>query len=535
MKPRLGRYLVSFFLLSLSVFTSCKKDIDKNSSDLNPVDPVTITDPVNEELNADLTSILSDTSIKASDLKFEDGSSIIAFLQQYDPEFLSQHRIGRIAKAQVLSGNEQKKLLIARMAGFAFALVQRSNWKNFQGRDQPNGLAYNWGSKNHTRARIPANWPRGSTTANVCQELLNGVDCSGMIYMMALAAGIDMGAGQASAEFLRDTTNWNGKFRLSNDYKELNSKLLKHSLPVTHPDYVDVNQIKEGDLLFKIGDGGSAIHIGMVLKNSNGDISIYQSNGKPNLGCEVNKSDTCGPRIISPSGSKAFGAGRTLFGKDWQVLRFECCPSIVKDIDGNEYSTVKIGTQCWMKTNLKTTRYRDGSAIPTGLSNAAWENTTSGAYAIYNNDAANDATYGKLYNWYAVTDSRNLCPAGWHVPTDAEWKSMEAQLGMPANELDQIGYRGQSQNVGGKLKEVSSLWQSPNVGATDESGFSGLPGGTRSMFGNYYGIGGFGTWSSSTEYSSTYAWGRNLLYGNGNSYRDGGNKPNGFSVRCLRD
>jgi len=99
------------------------------------------------------------------------------------------------------------------------------------------------------------------------------------------------------------------------------------------------------------------------------------------------------------------------------------------DIDGNVYKTVQIGTQLWMKENLKTTRYRDGSVIPTNLSDRQWKKTTRGAYAIYDKKPENDKIFGKLYNWYAVADSRNLCPTGWHVPSDAEWTTLENLLG----------------------------------------------------------------------------------------------------------
>ncbi|MBK9327803.1 MAG: fibrobacter succinogenes major paralogous domain-containing protein [Sphingobacteriales bacterium] len=139
-------------------------------------------------------------------------------------------------------------------------------------------------------------------------------------------------------------------------------------------------------------------------------------------------------------------------------------PSTVTDIDGNVYNVVKIGNQCWMKENLKTTRYNDGSAIPTGLSNTAWEATTNGAYAIYDNNAANNTTYGKLYNWYAVNTGK-LAPAGWHVPTDAEWTTLTTYLG---------GVR-----VAGGPMKATTLWASPNVGATNSSGFTGLPAGYR--------------------------------------------------------
>ena len=192
------------------------------------------------------------------------------------------------------------------------------------------------------------------------------------------------------------------------------------------------------------------------------------------------------------------------------------------DIDGNVYKTVQIGTQLWMKENLKTTRYRDGSAIPTNFIDSQWGNTTRGAYAIYDNEPENDKIYGKLYNWYAVADPRGLCPAGWHVPSDAEWTTLE-------------NFLGGTNVAGGKMKAVSSLWQSSNTGATNESGFSGLPGGYRGFNGNFSYIGNYGYWWSSSEYSAANAWFRILYYSLGNSGRNNYLKQDGFSVRCLRD
>ena len=194
----------------------------------------------------------------------------------------------------------------------------------------------------------------------------------------------------------------------------------------------------------------------------------------------------------------------------------------VTDIDGNVYNTVTIGTQVWMKENLKVSKYRNGDPIPTNLTDAAWGAATTGAYSIYNNDAANNTTYGKLYNWYAVVDSRNLCPVGWHVPSDAEWTTLE-------------NYLGGSAIAGGKLKSTSSLWSEPNTGATNESGFSGLPGGLRYTDGPYEYFGNLGYWWSSTESSTTNAWNRALDYGFGFANRNFNNKQFGLSVRCLRD
>ena len=193
----------------------------------------------------------------------------------------------------------------------------------------------------------------------------------------------------------------------------------------------------------------------------------------------------------------------------------------VTDVVGNVYQTVKIGGQTWMKENLKTSKYRNGNPITTGLSDNAWQNTTTGAYAICNNDAANNTTYGKLYNWYAVTDSRNLCPAGWHVPSEAEWTTLE-------------NFLGDATVAGGKMKTTTD-WTLPNTAATNESGFSGLPGGYRASIGIYGDVGAKGCWWSSTEASSFDAWYRALDYYNGNSSRISYAKQNGFSVRCLRD
>ena len=208
----------------------------------------------------------------------------------------------------------------------------------------------------------------------------------------------------------------------------------------------------------------------------------------------------------------------------------------VTDIDGNQYKSFILNGQEWMKENLKTTRYRDGSAITTGLSDTAWQNTKIGSYSVYENKEANNDIYGKLYNFYAVADPRGLCPAGWHVPSDEEWKSMESILGMTAIDLDLVSqYRGNDQNVGDKLKAVSNLWNPEENWATDESGFSGLPGGARNSLGGYSAISYEGIWWPSTESFKDGAWCRNLVYNGGFIGRLESSKRNGFSVRCIKD
>ena len=192
--------------------------------------------------------------------------------------------------------------------------------------------------------------------------------------------------------------------------------------------------------------------------------------------------------------------------------------------DGYTYPSIVLGNgQEWMAENLRTTTYANGDPIPNITDDTQWENLTTGAWSHYNNDSQYENPYGKLYNWYTVADPRNVCPTGWHVPTDAEWTTLTDYLG------------GESV-AGGKMKSTGTqYWESPNTDATNESGFSGLPGGLRNLSGTFYGIGGNGYWWSSTENGTDNAWDYNLTYYSGSVYRNGNYKENGFSVRCLRD
>jgi uncharacterized protein (TIGR02145 family) len=206
----------------------------------------------------------------------------------------------------------------------------------------------------------------------------------------------------------------------------------------------------------------------------------------------------------------------------------------VTDVDGNIYSTTTIGGQVWMAEDLRTGTYNDGTPIPNLTEGWPWVQATAGAWCYYENDSSHGTIYGKLYNWYAAAHPM-ICPEGWHVPTDADWQQLEATLGMPTNFLGQIGYRGAAQNVGGKMK-ATSLWVGPNLGATNESGFSGLPGGSRYDNGEFVGQGEDGRWwSASEEGLDDEAWDR-ILSSNGASIgRHYISKRNGFCVRCVRD
>ena len=180
--------------------------------------------------------------------------------------------------------------------------------------------------------------------------------------------------------------------------------------------------------------------------------------------------------------------------------------------------------QSWMTKNLDVATYRNGDPIPKVTDNAAWAALTTGAYCYYNNDSATyAATYGKLYNWYAVNDSRGLAPEGWHIPTDFDWTTLENCLGGAAV-------------AGGAMKETGTIhWTTPNTEATNISGWAGLPGGFRDFSGTFGDVGGYGYWWSSTEYFTTLAWFRYLDYNSGSIFRYVANMYFGFSVRCLRD
>jgi uncharacterized protein (TIGR02145 family) len=199
------------------------------------------------------------------------------------------------------------------------------------------------------------------------------------------------------------------------------------------------------------------------------------------------------------------------------------CPATVTDIDGNVYSTVEIGSQCWTAENLKVERYRNGDNIPTGLSDADWGVATSGAFAVYNDDAANKAIYGLLYNSFTTVDPRGLCPTGWHVPTDEEWTEL----------IDFLGGEGVA---GGAMKATgTSLWLAPNADATNTSGLSMLPGGIRFNIGGFQNQGSFGYYWSSSGLTPDGAWYRMLFNDYGTVDRSDSNDQDGLSVRCLRD
>jgi uncharacterized protein (TIGR02145 family) len=208
--------------------------------------------------------------------------------------------------------------------------------------------------------------------------------------------------------------------------------------------------------------------------------------------------------------------------------------------DSNTYKTVAIGTQEWMAANLNTTKYNDGTIIPNVTDATMWSSLTTGAYCTYNNTPNADTirTYGRLYNWYAVNTGK-LCPTGWHVPSDAEWSTLDAYLN--ANGYDYDGSttddyiaKSMASTTGwASFSQTGDIGNNPSI--NNKSGFTALPGGYRLSGGTFDDFGNYGGWWSSTEYDTSLAGTRTLYYGDYGLNDDYHYKVDGFSVRCLRD
>jgi uncharacterized protein (TIGR02145 family) len=226
----------------------------------------------------------------------------------------------------------------------------------------------------------------------------------------------------------------------------------------------------------------------------------------------------------------------------------DCNPCNVTDYDGNTYLTTRIGSQVWMAENLKVTHYADGTMIPYVEDQVEWFNLSSNdkGFCYYNNDSMNREIFGALYTWSAAMNGANssdenpsgiqgVCPTGWHVPSDAEWKELEMNLGLNLNEANAKGWRGTDTNVGGQLKETGTdYWVEPNTKADNSSGFAALPGGVRDLR-SFIHINAYGYWWSSTESGLDEAWCRNLYHMYSAEGRWVNFKRLGHSIRCVKD
>ena len=333
---------------------------------------------------------------------------------------------------------------------------------------------------------------------------------------------------------------------LYNSQLPTQTSLCLPTITTTSPSSVGVNTVVIGGDISN--DGGSSI----VLRGI-----CYSTSPNPNMGVQrtedgsgigsfntvlrgLNPSTTYYARSYAKNSNGVVVYGNEVSFTTSASLPGFRCPGTptVTDIDGNIYNTVQIGDQCWTQSNLKVSKYRNGDNIPTGLSNSQWSSTTFGSYGIYNNDPVNDSLYGKFYNHYAVTDSRGLCPTGWHVPTDGEWNVLVKYLDPNADTV--CGNCWQSPIVGGALKSTAMQptpggWNSPNAGATNSSGFTALPGGLRNDGGDFFNMTIGGYWWSSSVLSGSNAWNRYLYNYYSDNAREDFTRTYGFSVRCLKD
>lgn len=218
------------------------------------------------------------------------------------------------------------------------------------------------------------------------------------------------------------------------------------------------------------------------------------------------------------------------------------------DYDGNSYGTIVLGEQTWMAENLKVTHFADGTAIPLVTGESEWDalESTSLAYCWYDNMIEYKDTTGALYTWTAAMNGaestmaipsgvQGVCPDGWHLPSDEEWKSMEIFLGMSQTEADLTDWRGTDE--GSQLKETGfSHWEGALTGGSNSSGFTAIPGGFRGVKGEFFSVGQYGTfWTATGESGTEKAWYRALYFDNDEAYRQYNYMSQGFSVRCVKD
>jgi uncharacterized protein (TIGR02145 family) len=196
--------------------------------------------------------------------------------------------------------------------------------------------------------------------------------------------------------------------------------------------------------------------------------------------------------------------------------------NIVEDIDGNQYHTVTIGSQVWMVENLRVTHYRNGDPILNYSDPVGWSNQTAGAYCNYNNELGNAATYGRIYNWYVVSESRNICPEGWHIPSEAEWNQM-------------VNYLGGNVAAVNAIKQTGSAYWGNNNPGTNSSGFSALPGGVRSSSGNFSELNNKAAWWVTCEICINNGKLTYINSADNKVYNSGASKKSGCSIRLIKD
>ncbi len=276
-------------------------------------------------------------------------------------------------------------------------------------------------------------------------------------------------------------------------------------------------------------NGGLVVTVrGICYSTShNPDISGTKTLESAGIGTFTSNLNGLTPNTVYYVRAYATNSLGTSYGNEVSLKTLPGGGSTITDVDGNIYHPIIIGNQDWLKENLKTTHYMKGDPILNVVESNEWTGMDKGAYCVYDKNDANKEVYGLLYNWFAANDTRNICPDGWHVPSDVEWQTL-------------IDYFGSDAVAGGKLKmtgtldESTGLWRSPNQDASNESGFSALPAGTRTLTGTFELLSSDGFFWSTSDLSKK-AWSRNLNYKYGSVARDSTEKTGGLSVRCIKD
>ncbi len=280
----------------------------------------------------------------------------------------------------------------------------------------------------------------------------------------------------------------------------------------------DITAVSGGNIT---DDGGASITARGVCWSISQNPTIADNKTENGTGTGIFTSSVSGLAGMATYYIRAYATNSTgtSYGDEISFKTFA-----VTDADGNGYSSVTLGSQIWMAENLKVMHYSNNDLIPNLTDNAAWSSLLTGACCDYNNIPDTSKIYGKLYNFYAVADARNLCPNGWHVPSDAEWTILTNFLG------------GES-IAGGKMKEIGLVhWNSPNTGATNESGFTALAAGQRTTDGTFSDFGIAAIWWSSTPYNNLKPYYRSTGCGNVIVFRGYGTLNNvGMSIRCLKN
>jgi uncharacterized protein (TIGR02145 family) len=311
------------------------------------------------------------------------------------------------------------------------------------------------------------------------------------------------------------------------------------------------DNLQNGIFNFEKPDNTGTIYSGQSISDAHTKIIYTGGNGENYAGQEVASTGVTGLTASLAEGQFGHGNGTLTIqivgtpsspGKavftlnlNGQLLTFSrmvvASGGGLTDIDGNNYESVIVGNQEWMKENLKVSRYRNGDALPELSDGAEWQNTTDGAFTYFDNNPANNSTIGKLYNWYAVSDSRKLCPTDWHEPSDEDWTNLENYLGG-------VRFAGGKMKSTGTTESGTGLWRYPNFGGTNESGFTVIPG-VQCIYSEDNGFWDYlfscSAFWSSAENSSDNAIYRYLRNNSADSARKSADKNSGFSVRCLKD